>query len=71
MYNITFTSVPIMYYALFDFEYEKFFWKDVKESIAEKFFMSNPELYQIGIDYSCYSLGLLYNISYMDCCNQL
>lgn len=51
-YNITFTSVPIMYYALFDFEYEKFYWKDVKSAITEKFFMSNPELYQIGIDYS-------------------
>jgi hypothetical protein len=23
MYNITMTSIPIMYYALFDFEYEK------------------------------------------------
>lgn len=26
--------------------------------MGEKFFMSNPDLYQIGIDYSCYSIGL-------------
>lgn len=58
MYNITFTSVPIMYFALFDFEYDKFTWKDAKASFGEKFFMSNPELYKIGIDYSCYGLGL-------------
>lgn len=30
LYNITFTSVPIMYFALFDFEYDKFFWRDTK-----------------------------------------
>lgn len=50
-----------MYYALFDFEYDKFSWKSTKQRMAtlgEKFFMSNPELYQIGIDYSQYSLGL-------------
>jgi hypothetical protein len=47
-----------MYFALFDFEYDKFFWKDVKAAIGEKYFMSNPELYKIGIDYSCYSLWL-------------
>lgn len=59
LYNITFTSVPIMYYALFDFEYEKFSWsgtKTITEGIAQKFFMSNSELYRIGLDYSCYSL---------------
>lgn len=59
MYNITFTSVPIMYFALFDFEYEKFSWRDFKSKASQKFFMSDPELYQIGLDYSCYSLKLL------------
>lgn len=47
MYNITFTSVPIMYYALFDFEFEK------------KEFLSNVKHYQIGLKYTEFSYGLL------------
>lgn len=58
MYNITFTSVPIMYYALFDFEYDKFSWNDGKASPGQKYFMKNPSLYKIGLDYSCFSLVL-------------
>lgn len=60
LYNLTFTSVPIMYYALFDFEYEKFCWSGSRATMTEgvqKFFMSNSDLYKIGLDYSCYSLG--------------
>ena len=42
LYNITMTSFPIMYYALFDFEFEK----DV--------FMSNPFHYKLGLQGLCY-----------------
>ena len=37
LYNISMTSFPIMYYALFDFEFEK------------ETFMSNPHHYKIGL----------------------
>ena len=62
LYNIMFTSIPIMYYALFDFEYDKFNTEidDQKRELSanKKFLMNNPELYRIGINYSCYSLTL-------------
>lgn len=46
MYNICFTSVPIMYYALFDWEFEK------------EEFMKKCELYKIGLEYSCFNMIL-------------
>lgn len=61
MYNITFTSIPIMYYCLFDFEYDKYASTALRGNLAilkRKYFMNNPELYKIGIDYSCFSFGL-------------
>jgi len=43
LYNITMTSLPIMYYALFDWEYLK------------PEFMSKPKLYHIGMNNECWS----------------
>jgi len=43
LYNITMTSIPIMYFALFDFEYTK------------QTFMKKPKLYKIGMSSSCFS----------------
>ena len=42
LYNISMTSFPIMYYALFDFEFEK------------ETFMSNPFHYKLGLQSLCY-----------------
>jgi len=60
MYNITFTSVPIMYYALFDFEYDKFAWTDADQKSNKKkdYFFTNPALYKIGLTNSCFSYRL-------------
>ena len=61
MYNITFTSIPIMFYCLFDFEYEKFRPLNIKGDFSKdkkKYFMSDPSLFRIGIDYSCFSFQL-------------
>ena len=44
LYNITMTSLPIMWFGLFDFE----FFKDR--------FMNNPSLYKLGIDSKCFSI---------------
>ena len=47
------TSIPIIYYALFDFEYEK----DTKENAPhQKYLMKSPELYQLGLQNKCYSM---------------
>jgi len=58
------TSIPIMYYALFDFEYEKdkesanrnkdsrvmYWFKKVTPKFQNrKYFMNDPELYGIGM----------------------
>jgi phospholipid-translocating ATPase len=43
MYNILFTSLPIMWYALFDFEHTK------------NVFMSKPLLYKLGMDNKCFT----------------
>lgn len=42
MYNIIFTSVPVMWFAIFDFEFEK------------ETFMLNPRLYKIGLNHECF-----------------
>jgi magnesium-transporting ATPase (P-type) len=67
-YNITMTSLPIMYYALFDFEYEKDYQPTL--SVAQRkppteYLMRNPYLYRIGMESSLYGtkefiLWLLY-----------
>lgn len=49
LYNITFTSFPIMWFAVFDYEFEKDrkVLKDDKsfQDGDENLFMRNPELY--------------------------
>jgi len=58
LYNITMTSLPIMFYALFDFEYEKDFDpKRSKRSPGQKYFMRDPELYRIGIECKCFGMA--------------
>lgn len=42
LYNIVFTSVPIMWFALFDFQYKR----DV--------FLKDPKKYQIGLRKECF-----------------
>jgi phospholipid-transporting ATPase len=56
LYNITMTSVPIMFYSLFDFEYEK----DSENSYASSrkhYFMKHPHLYKIGLNSECFGIG--------------
>lgn len=61
LYNITMTSLPIMFFALFDFEYEK----DQGHARArgayltgkEYFFMQHPHLYRIGIECKCFGIS--------------
>jgi len=57
LYNITMTSLPIMYYALFDFEHEKDFNPSKNDKTMERFyFMKHPHLYRIGIEYQCFGI---------------
>ena len=65
MYNICMTSVPIMFYSVFDYEYKKviedkitdegFIDYNKKESRnAEKSFMKDFDLYSIGLNQECF-----------------
>lgn len=58
MYNIAFTAIPIMYFALFDFEYEKVYIPGKTVGRAGKgYYLRDPELYRIGIECSCFGIG--------------
>lgn len=46
LYNITMTSLPIVWYAIYDYEYLK-----------EKF-MKHPLLYRIGMESKCFSMTI-------------
>jgi phospholipid-transporting ATPase len=46
LYNVTMTSFPIMYYACFDFEFEK------------EVFLKVPTLFKIGLKNECYSVKI-------------
>lgn len=46
LYNITMTSLPIMWFALFDFQYFK------------SRLMNNPMLYKIGMLNKCFSITI-------------
>ena len=69
-YNITMTSLPIMFYALFDFEYEKDYPEEkpgetVQRKPSSQYLMRNPFLYRIGMESALYGtkefiLWLLY-----------
>ena len=43
-----FTAIPIMWYALFDFEYEK------------EDFMKNPKHYEIGLKEHCFGVKIFW-----------
>lgn len=60
MYNITMTSLPILWFAVYDFEYEKD--KDENDDrnvVNTKYFLLNAELYKIGMNGTCFSLPIL------------
>lgn len=59
LYNITMTGLPIMYFALFDFEYEKKPGPHTAKLLDKKqfFFLKHPHLYRLGIEDKCFSLG--------------
>ena len=56
LYNITMTSIPIMYYALFDFEYEKDYSgsSSGQKKSDSKYLMRNPMLYKVGMESQLY-----------------
>jgi len=59
LYNITMTSLPIMWYCMADFEYQKDKPEDGKANSDSFYFMRNPYLYKIGINKECFSLQLM------------
>lgn len=89
LYNITFTSLPVMWYAVFDQDHKKVpdgakgpqddilrqididlgdreitsethpLFEELKSKDGEKFFMRDPELYQLGINHSCMSTQII------------
>lgn len=60
MYNITMTSLPILWYCVFDFQYKKDIdmQMDLPKSELKGYFMRNPLLYRVGIDGTCFSTWL-------------
>lgn len=60
MYNITMTSLPIIWFAVYDSEFERD--KDEQDHSNvdnSKYFMLNPYLYKIGMNGTCFSLPIL------------
>ena len=59
LYNMSCTAFPIMWFAVFDFEYEKApeekEGESKKKGDEHKYLMSNPHLYKIGIRNECFS----------------
>ncbi len=48
------TSLPIIWFALADYEY-------IKDSdLFDKCFMKSPELYKIGLENQCFSIPLFF-----------
>ena len=57
-----------MFYSLFDFEYKKDIDSKKGRKKEEKYFMRDPDLYEIGIKYMCFDKvvfvsWLLYTLS--------
>lgn len=48
LYNVTFTSLPIMFYCLFDFELDK------------SSFMNNPMHYKLGLESKSYGITMFF-----------
>ena len=59
LYNITMTSMPIMWFATFDFEYERGREGEEVEE-GKKYFMRNPELFAIGLNRECFSMVIFF-----------
>ena len=55
LYNITMTSLPIMWFAIYDFEYERAAPQAGTKSSGSYFFMQHPLLYRIGLKNVCFS----------------
>lgn len=55
LYNITMTSLPIMWYAIYDFEHERAPAAGSDGQRGKHFFMRHPLLYRIGLTHSCFS----------------
>lgn len=50
------TSLPILWFAVYDFEYERDPpSQDEKASPFKKYLMCHPSLYRIGIDNTCFT----------------
>ena len=60
LYNMTMTAAPIMFFALFDFEHQKDHDQFRREdpSRTNFYFMRDPHLYKIGLEYSCYGVSM-------------
>lgn len=60
LYNITMTSLPIMYFALFDFQYEKepspMKRRSGRRQDDALYFLKHPQLYRIGIECRCFGV---------------
>lgn len=51
------TALPVMWYALFDFEYEKERPEQPSEEEKnKKYLMNDPELYELGLNNECFSV---------------
>jgi phospholipid-transporting ATPase len=60
MYNITMTSLPILWYSVYDFEHKKDIdmQMTLPKSALQDYFMRNPLLYRCGIERNCFSTWL-------------
>lgn len=56
VYNITCTSLPIGWYATFDWQYKRK--QEEGDSNKEKYLLKNPELYGIGLRSECFSVTI-------------
>lgn len=61
MYNITMTSLPIMWFAIYDFEFEKDRPAHKKDDSSRdsSYLLRNPLLYKIGMENECFTMELL------------
>lgn len=56
LYNIAFTAIPIMYFALFDFECDKDYSPLVDKNPNRRYFLKHPSLYKIGMENRNFSI---------------
>ena len=57
LYNVNMTSLPILWFAVYDFEYEREPHSTGHRGTAagKRYFMLHPSLYRIGIDNVCFT----------------